>query len=55
MLDLIDTKFFGASSVGLGVLGTSYIAGLGNGYLVTLSLLGMAVYHVLFSDGKLPL
>jgi hypothetical protein len=54
MLNFIDTKVFGASCVGLGALGTSYVAGLDNGYLVTLSLLAMAAYYLFFSQGKLP-
>jgi hypothetical protein len=35
------------------MLGTSYVAGLGNGYLIALSLLAMAAYYLFFSQGKL--
>jgi hypothetical protein len=52
MLNFIDTKLFGASCVGLGALGTSYVAGLGNDYLVTLSLLAMAAYYLFFSEDR---
>jgi hypothetical protein len=53
MRDLTETKLFGAGCVGLATLGTCYIAGLDSEYLVTLPLLAMLAYHLVFSERRL--
>jgi hypothetical protein len=53
MRDLTETKLFGAGFVGLGTLGTFYLAGLDSESLIALSVLGMLAYHLFFSQQKL--
>jgi hypothetical protein len=49
MPDLTETKPFGASCVGLILLGTSYVAGADGWHLAALPLLGMLAYCLFFS------
>jgi hypothetical protein len=53
MRDFAETKFFGAGLVGLGTLGTSYLAGLDSVSLIALSLLTVLAYHLLFRERRL--
>lgn len=53
MRDFTETKLFGAGCVGLGTLGTVYIAGLDSELLITLSLLAMSAYYLSFSGRRL--
>jgi len=53
MRDVTETKLFGAGCVGLGTLGTSYLAGLESEYLITLSLLAVLAYHLFFLERRL--
>jgi len=52
MRDFTETKLFGAGCVGLATVGTSYLAGMDSGFLITLPLLGMFAYYLCFSRGK---
>ena len=53
MRDFTETKPFGAAFVGLGTLGTLYLAGLDSEPLVALSMLAMVAYYLSFSQRKL--
>jgi hypothetical protein len=53
MRDFIDTKLFGMGFVGLGTLGTCYLAGLDSGSVIALSLMAMLAYHLLFRERSL--
>jgi hypothetical protein len=53
MRDFTETKLFGAGCVGLGALGTCYLAGLDSESVIALSLLAMLAYHVLYWERRL--
>jgi hypothetical protein len=53
MRDFTDTKLFGAGLVGLGTLGTCFLAGLDNESVIALSLVATLAYHVLFWERRL--
>jgi hypothetical protein len=53
MRDFTDTKLFGAGCVGLGTLGTCYLAGLDSESLLALSLLGVLAYYLFFWERRL--
>jgi hypothetical protein len=48
MRDFTETKLFGAGLVGLGALGTCYLAGLDNASVIALSLVAILAYHLFF-------
>ena len=48
MLDITDTKPFGASCVGLTALGISYAAGMDNWLLAVLPMLGFFSFYAVF-------
>lgn len=53
MRDFTETKLFGAGCVGLGTLGTSYIAGLDSGSVIALSLMAVLAYYLFFWERRL--
>jgi hypothetical protein len=53
MRDFAETKLFGAGCVGLGAVGTCYLAGLDSASLIALSLLAMLAYHLLYWERRL--
>jgi hypothetical protein len=50
MRDFTETKLFGMGCVGVGALGTCYLAGLESGSVIALSLLAMLAYHLFFRE-----
>jgi hypothetical protein len=52
MLNFTETKTFGVSCVGLGALGTSYLAGMDDWRLIALPLLGMFAYFFFFREAR---
>ena len=53
MRDFTETKFFGAGCVGLGTLGTCYLAGLDTASLIALSMLAVLAYQLCFWECRL--
>ena len=53
MRDYTETKLFGAGCVGLGTLGTCYLAGLDTQSLIALSMLAVLTYQLCFWERRL--
>jgi hypothetical protein len=53
MRDFTETKLFGAGCVGLGAVGTCYLAGLDSESVIAFSLLAVFAYHLLYWERSL--
>jgi hypothetical protein len=53
MRDFTETKLFGAGLVGLGTLGTCYLASLDSESVIALSVVAMLAYHIFFWERRL--